>query len=61
MPHDMASRHITFEDGLYLQLVQLNEEQAHRDFSYTVNLVVRKGLQLLAKEAKGRTMPQEVE
>lgn len=43
----MASRHVSFDDQLYTQLVQLNEQMGHRDFSDTVNLVIRKGLETL--------------
>lgn len=43
----MVSRHISFDDQLYTQLVQLDEQMGPRDLSDTVNLVIRKGLETL--------------
>ncbi|NHV97971.1 MAG: hypothetical protein HA494_09370 [Thaumarchaeota archaeon] len=43
----MATKHVTFDDELYIELVKLNRSMKHRDFSETVNYLVREGLEAL--------------
>jgi len=46
----MATRHVTFEDSLYVDLVRLNSSLKHREFSQTVNLVLKRGLDTMTSD-----------